>query len=130
VVEKVIVQRKGSKVYRFVLTAAQVADRAAKKRAWDRADREKNPGKYRAVEAKRAGRQRAAKVRRELERRPCFGKMHFELARERRHFVVDDGDMSVWERMCSALPFRCRDRGDEVGNDAAARWLITVTCVT
>jgi hypothetical protein len=118
----------------------------AKAAARQKADRAANPEKYRLIEAARYQRHEAARTekqrrersvrnwlrecRREISRRPAFGQLSDELRYERSHFVTDDDDMSVWERMIVCAQGRRLEVHDDRVGDAAYRWLRSVNCVT
>ena len=107
------------------LDPVEVARRRAVAKARQAADRKANPEKFRQMESRRYRAHESQKIRRDVARRPCFGRLWDELAAERAHFAIDDGEMSVWERMLAARP-ACRwiaPKSDERVGDAAYRWL-------
>jgi hypothetical protein len=119
--EAMLVQRRARAAE---LSEVEVARRRAAAKARQAADRLRNPEKYRGVEARRYRAHEMQRARRDVARRPAFGRLDVELRAWRHEFALVDGDMSLWERMCAAMPayLKAPKPDDRVG-DSACRWL-------
>jgi hypothetical protein len=107
------------------LSAVEVARRRARAKAYQAAARVQNPEKFSLMEARRYRCHEMQRVRRDVSRRPAFGRLGDELRAARLILAAVDGsEMSVWQLMAAAMPrYLKAPKGDDCFGDSAYRWL-------